>query len=208
MSKIKLNLSRLPITEKIAKARQIVSAMTNNPDFPSPQPPLAQATTAIDELDTAYADAQAARQDAKTKTSIQNQKEETVDRTMSRLASYIESASDGDEIKIRGAGLDTRTPAASSSDELAAPNALAATAGDHDGEIDLHWDKVGRARSYIIEMSADPPTNTSWQHKTVSLKSQVTIEGLTSGTKYWFRVAGVSTNGQSGWSDPATKIAP
>ncbi|HEX8162016.1 MAG TPA: fibronectin type III domain-containing protein [Pyrinomonadaceae bacterium] len=40
------------------------------------------------------------------------------------------------------------------------------------------------------------------------VKSQATIEGLTSGKKYWFRVAAVGPNGQSGWSNPATKLAP
>ena len=208
MPKVKLNIKDLSIPEKVAKAQQIVTAMTNNADFPSPQPPLAQVTTSVSELETAYTEAQAARQEAKAKTSAQNQKEDDFDRMMSRLTSYVESASDGDEVKIRGAGFDTRTPTISTPDVLNAPAALAATAGDHDGEIDLHWDKVGKARSYVVEMSADPPTNSSWQHKAVSLKSQATVEGLTSGTKYWFRVAAVSTTGQSGWSDPATKIAP
>lgn len=208
MSRIKLNFKDLSIPEKIARARQIVTALTSNADFPSPQPTLAQVGTAVDELETAYNETLAARQEAKAKTSAQNQKEDAFDRIMSRLASYVESASDGDEVKIRGVGLDTRTVSTSSSDTVTAPASLTATAGDHDGEIDLHWDKVNRARSYVIEMSADPPTNTSWQHKAVSLKSQATIEGLTSGTKYWFRVAAVSTNGQSGWSDPAAKIAP
>ena len=32
--------------------------------------------------------------------------------------------------------------------------------------------------------------------------------GLTSGTRYWFRVAAAGASGQGGWSDPATKIAP
>jgi len=41
-----------------------------------------------------------------------------------------------------------------------------------------------------------------------STKSTTTIDGLTSGTRYWFRVAAVAALGQSGWSDPATKIAP
>ncbi|MGA9997546.1 MAG: fibronectin type III domain-containing protein [Pyrinomonadaceae bacterium] len=208
MPKVKLNFRNLSIPEKVAKAQQIVTAMTSNADFASPQPPLAQVTTTITELETAYTDAQAARQETKARTSAQNQKEDDFDRIMSRLTSYVESASDGDEVKIRGAGFDTRTPTISTPDVLNPPAALAATAGDHDGEIDLHWDKVGKARSYVVEMSADPPTNSSWQHKAVSLKSQATVEGLTSGTKYWFRVAAVSTTGQSGWSDPATKIAP
>jgi len=45
-------------------------------------------------------------------------------------------------------------------------------------------------------------------HGGVSTKSNFTAEGLNSGARYWFRVAAVNNNGQSGWSDPATKIAP
>jgi hypothetical protein len=208
MVKIKLNLRDLPIPEKITRARQIVASLQDNRDFPSTQPTLAQVTTAIDEFDTAYAESQAARQDARAKTSAQNQKEEALDRIMSRLASFIESASGGDETKIKNAGMDTKSTRSSTSAGLAAPAALAASAGDHEGEIDLHWDKVDKARSYVIEKSADPPTAISWQHCAVSLKSRAIVEGLTSGTKYWFRVAAVGTNGQSGWSDPATKLAP
>ena len=207
MPKIKLNLRVLSIPEKVARARQIVTALTGNVDFTSTQPPLAQVTTAIDGLESAYTDAQAARQEAKAKTSVQNQREEDFHSIVSRLASFIESVSGGDEAKIKGAGMDVRA-ASSSADDLRAPASLAPTAGDHEGEVDLQWDTVRGAKSYVVEVSADPPTNSSWQHNTVSTKSRATIEGLTSGTKYWFRVAAVGSNGQSGWSDPATKIAP
>lgn len=84
---------------------------------------------------------------------------------------------------------------------------VSATEGDHEREIDLSWDTVKGAKSYI-ERSPDPPTATSWMHETVSLKSTATVGGLVSGTRYWFRVAAVMSSGQSGWSDPATKIAP
>src|SRR2546429_2914137 len=151
--------------------------MTGTAVFASPQPPLAEVTTTIDDLETAYSDTLAARQEAKEKTSAQNQKEEEFDRVISRLASYVESASGGNETKIKSVGLDVRAPA-TSAQGLDLPASLAATAGDHEGEIDLQWDKVARARSYVIEMSADPPTNSSWQHKTVSTKSRATIEGL------------------------------
>jgi hypothetical protein len=207
MAKIKLNFRTLSIPEKISGARQIVTALTGNADFASPQPPLAEVTTTIDNLETAYSDVLAARQEAKEKTSAQNQKEEDFDRALSRLASYVESASGGDETKIKSVGMDVRATA-TSAQGLDLPASLAATAGDHEGEIDLQWDKVPRAKSYVLQSSTDPPTSTSWQHQAVSTKSRITIEGLTSGTKYWFRVAAVGANGQSGWSDPATKIAP
>jgi hypothetical protein len=65
MSRIKLNFKRLPLTEKIARARQIVTALTGNADFPTPMPPLIALTTASDEADAAFNEAQQARQTAK-----------------------------------------------------------------------------------------------------------------------------------------------
>lgn len=103
--------------------------------------------------------------------------------------------------------METRA-ARSASGDLPAPSNLSASAGDHEGEIDLHWDKVARARSYVVEQSPDPPADTTWSNSAVVVKSQATIEGLTSGKKYWFRVAAVGASGQSGWSNPAAKIAP
>ncbi|HEY0323744.1 MAG TPA: hypothetical protein VGC66_22520 [Pyrinomonadaceae bacterium] len=68
MAKVKLNLRELSVPEKIARAQQIVTALTGNTNFPTPQPALALVTNSINELDTAYAEAQAARQEAKART--------------------------------------------------------------------------------------------------------------------------------------------
>ena len=208
MSRIKLNFRQLSIPDKIAKARQIITALTGNPSFATPTPPLATVTTAIDDLESSHADAQTAKQVAKTKTSAQNEREDTADKLMSQLAAYVESVGGENEELIRSAGMDTRSVAGASTASPTLPSALEASAGDHEGEADLSWDSVSGARSYIIERSPDPPTATSWAHAGVSTKARATIGGLTPGTRYWFRVAAVSTGGQSGWSDPATCIAP
>ena len=47
MLRVRLNLKNLTVTEKIAKGRQIVTAMTNNASFPTPNPPLTEVTTAL-----------------------------------------------------------------------------------------------------------------------------------------------------------------
>ena len=128
---------------------------------------------------------------------------------MTQLAAYVESVAGDDETKIHSAGMDTKSSGKGpSTSQPTVPQALTATAGDHDGEIDLSWDTVPKAKSYIIEISPDPPTDKSWGHAGVSTKSSFTATGLTPGTRYWFRVAAVGTGGQSGWSDPAMKIAP
>lgn len=207
MAKVKLNLKSLSTTEKIAKARQIVTAMTGNPDFTTPHPTLAQVTAVADDLDTAFSDAQAARQTAQTKTSVMHDKEDSLEAVLRQLAAYVESVAGDDESKILSAGISVRS-ATTSTPPSGPPASLSATEGEHEGEIDLNWDRVRGAKSYVIERSGDPPTATSWAHEAVALKSSATVNGLTSGTRYWFRVAAVMSGGQSGWSDPATKIAP
>lgn len=207
--KIKLNFRQLSIPEKTARAKQIIAALESNAtEFKNPSPPLASVTAATNELETAATETQEARQLAKTKTSAQNQKEDTLDKLMSQLSGYVESVAGDNEELVRRAGMDTRAPAGSSSALPVAPPALSATRGDHEGEIDCSWDTVSGARSYVIEISPDPPAATSWKHAAVSTKSRGTISSLTPGTRYWFRVAAVGTAGQSGWSDPAMCIAP
>jgi hypothetical protein len=212
MSRIKLNLRSLTIPEKIARSQQIVAALTDNPNFNAPHPPLAQVTAAIDELETASNAAQAARQEAKARTAAQNAKEDALDKIMTQLVAHVESIAGDDPQLIMSAGLGVRTTAASpSASHLTtppAPPSLTATFGDHEGEIDLSWDTVRGARSYVVERSPDPPTESSWTHAAVSTRSQTTIEHLTSGTRYWFRIAAITATGQSGWSNPAMKIAP
>lgn len=207
MPKVKLNLHGLSAAEKAAKARQIVIALTGNASFTAPHPTLAQLTAGADELEAAYSDAQAARQAAQTKTSILRDKEEAIEKLLRQIAAYIESVGGDNESTILSAGLDVRSTS-SATITPTPPTSVVATDGDEEGEIDLSWDKVKGAKSYIVERSADPPTAASWGHATVVLKSTATINGLTAGTRYWFRVAVILSAGQSGWSDPATKIAP
>jgi len=207
MALIKLNFARLSVPEKIALARRIVTAMTGNTHFTSPQPSLSGITLATDMLEGAESDAQIARQEAKTKTTIRNNKEDDLGRLMTQAVGYVTAIAGGNEAVIQSAGMDVRaTPGTSVTPGQ--PGALSATAGDHDGTMDLSWDPVVEAASYLIEMSPDPATATSWKHQGVSTKSTFAVTGLQSGSRVWFRVAAVNANGQSPWSDPATKIVP
>jgi hypothetical protein len=208
MAKVKLNLRGLSTLEVIALGRQIVKALTGNKDFPNPQPPLATLTTGLDELDTAQADLQKARQDTATKLSIKDEKQASIVALLRQSAAFVESVVGDNEKLILSAGMGVRSPA-SPTQPASAPGNLTATESDHEAELDLHWDAGRRGvTGYEVQRSPDPPTPTSWVHETISTKSSVTIKGLTSGTRYWFRVRAVTSGGQSGWSDPATKIAP
>ena len=72
MAQIKLNFSRLSIPEKLQRARQIALALTGNPNFPAPQPTPLSIQNACTTLEASALEAQAARQEAKNKTTVQN----------------------------------------------------------------------------------------------------------------------------------------
>jgi hypothetical protein len=205
MGKVKLDFSPLPLAEKPLRAQQIVASLTGSPTFTTPNPPLAQITAAAAALQAIIIEAQSLRQAARAKVVEQNEQEAALNKMMSQLAAYIDNVAAGDEKLILKSGFSVRAVAVETGG-LAPPSGLSATEGDHEGEIDLHWNRVNHARSYVIERSADPPTDTSWTHaKSVSISS-ATIGGLTRGAKYWFRVAAITSDSQSGWSDPSTRI--
>ena len=208
MVRIKLDFRNLSVPDKVIRAQQSVASLTGNPNFPTPNPPLATVTAAIDTLQTSIVDAHKARDASLVKTAAQHDNEAKLDQLMRQLAGYIESVSDGDEVKIRSAGVSIRSAATPSTDTVSTPANISLTEGDHEAELDMSWNSVKRARSYVIQHSADPPTDTSWTQIQVVTASSTTISGLTRGAKHWFRVAAVGSSGQSGWSDPAMKIAP
>ena len=207
MSKVKLSLKNMIVTEKVQFARQIVTSMTGNASFANPEPPLAGVSDAANNLEAAFNAANLARQNAIEKTSLMDDADTALDNILTKLGNYVDSTSDGDEAKILSAGISVKgkpVPIGA----LPQPTALAATAGDMDGEIDLAWDKVYGSKSYVVKYSADPITPTGWKSGGVSTKSNKSILSLQSGVKYWFRVAAVGAAGQGPWSDPATKYAP
>ena len=55
MARIRLNLKKMKVTEKIAKGRQIVTAVTNNANFPNPNPPLTDMTVGLEDLEKTFA---------------------------------------------------------------------------------------------------------------------------------------------------------
>lgn len=207
MARIRLNLRNLTVTEKIAKGRHIVTTMTNNARFPNPTPPLTEVTTALDELAQAFASVQSAKSEVATRVTTQDNATAKVDQALTQLAGYVESVAGKDDTLITSAGMETK--ASRSTPTLpAVPQALSAAAGEHEGEIDLFWKPVAKARSYTIEASLDPATAASWTHVGIATSGSKSIGNLTSGKRYWFRVAALSAGGQSGWSEHATKVVP
>lgn len=208
MAKVKLGLKFLSVVLKIQFIRNIVTAMTGNPAFPSPNPPLASLTTIANELEASYNTAEVIRQISQEKTTLLDNKENEADNLLTRLGLYVENESGGDAAKIQSAGMDTKAPATPLG-PLTAPANFSVFTGDNPGELDCDWDSVRGAMSYKVEKNTtDPLDEAGWSEAATPTKSKVTLSGLPSGTREWLRVFAIGAAGKSGPSGIETKIVP
>ena len=59
----------------------------------------------------------------------------------------------------------------------------------------MRWQGVHGASSYVVERAEDAPLLT-WATGLVTTKCRGEVNTMTSGTKYWFRVAAIGAAGQ------------
>jgi hypothetical protein len=207
MALVKVGTSKMPVTDKIQFARQIVTQMTGNTNFTTPAPTLASITAAANGLETAYNNAQAAQAQAKSLTSTQDDASAALDLLLTQEGNYVENASGGDQAKIESSGFSVRNIPAGPIGDLPAPADVDVTPNDNAGTVNMSWEKVRGAYTYIVEKAADAPSLT-WAPALTATKTKVVVNTMTSGAKYWFRVSAVGAAGQGPWSDPISKYAP
>ena len=208
MAKVKLGLQKLPPAEIVALANTIVTAMTGNATFATPNPSLPALTTAKTTLATKIAAYNSAVAAAATALSDRNAALAVVNGQLTQLAAYVENISAGDAVKIESSGMAVRaTPAPLG--PMPQVLSVVATASDFEGALNVTWDAVRGAGSFEVHTSADPVTPTSWTFKDMSVKSATTLNSFTSGAKMWVRVRAVGADNNKGpWSDPAVKTVP
>lgn len=207
-NKIKLNLQSYTVPDKIQFMRQVVTEMTGNANFTTPSPALTVISTKATALESAFNAQQTAQQAAKTATTNLGTAEDAANAAMNSLANYVEETTLGDTAKIESAGMSTRAPKTPTT-SLPAPGNLSSTAGDEEGELDLVWDPVPKAKGYEVHTSPDPVTSTSWAFAETSSASRTSLTGLPSGSKIWVRVRALGPKKiKSPWSDPAVKRVP
>ena len=202
-----LNLPGLSDAELVKMVKDHEKGVADNPEvFITPDPPPAALATARGDLEESMATQTAAAATAAETTRVKNEKRTIVENMMRTRDGYVTKLGRTNPSAPGLSNLPLRNPSLPVG-LVAAPLALGATLGDLDHTMDLGWDKVHGARSYVIQFCADPMNDAHWLHAGVSTKSSFTVTGLTAGTKYWFRVAAVGASGQGPWSDVTSKMA-
>jgi hypothetical protein len=207
MAKVKLGLDRMSPQEVTDLATRIVTMMTGNANFTTPNPTLASITTQKTTTSTSITAQETAKATAEAATITRDTNLAALKAALSQLAAYVENASGGDAAKIESAGMSVRADSTVPVGPMGQVLDLVLSAGDFEGTLDAMWQPVRGAKSYEIQVSPDPPS--TWTQKMASGKSSATVPGLASATKLWVRVRAVGASNQAGpWSDPATKVVP
>ena len=191
---------QLAIPEKIARGRNVIAEMTGNPAFPNPDVSLDALKEATDLLETRYLNA---RNGGKESTVLMHQAEDAWDDDMRILGRYVERIAGDDSAIVLSAGFNlTKQPVPAQRAEFSVET------GKNSGSVILRRQAVPGAKSYIwqICINALPETEDGWKIAEVTGKASVELNNLIPVTKYWFRVASVSSQGTSAYNDPIMHV--
>lgn len=207
MAKVKAGVKDMPISTKLQLARQRAADLTGNPHFPDAAPTIAALTAAATALESAFNEAQTARQIAQSKTARQAELSAALDKVSHQAGRYVESTAAGDEAMIESAGFSVRAgnrPLGG----LPKPESFEVEAGPAAGTMSLRWKRIHGAMSYLVDRAVDSAELLGWDRVATPTRAKVVVNSMVSGTRYWLRVAPVGAAGQGPWSDAVMKIAP
>lgn len=204
---VKLGLKFLNVLALIAFARLIVTKMTGNANFTTPDPALADITAAADKLEGSKQAVDAAKSTLAQRVATQDTDESALQELLTNEGKYVDIKASGDKAKIESAGMpvaDEATPVG----EMPQVSDLSLTHGDSPGEVDAQWHPVKKRKNYTVQVTTDPIGATAWVTRGNPTKSSMTVDAFTSGQKVWVRVCANGTEGSGPFSDPAVIVVP
>lgn len=184
------------------KAKHIIENLTDNPNFPTTSPSLADFTA----LSTSYNVAlNKAKTGEKSQIANKNAIRRSLLNTMQELAVNIESQAFNDRSRLISSGFDVNSNSGSTS-QLSAPKDFKVLDGANKGEIKLTSSGATNALSYVHEYTEDELTeNAVWKSETSSSRTHI-FRNLNSGQRIYARSKAVGTKGQEVTSNTLSRI--
>ena len=192
--------NRYTDAELTVKTGHIIANMTDNANFPTPSPTLAEVAEANAQYKVSL---DKVKDGSKADTVTKNNLRAELVVMLQQLADYVQKASNGDEAIILTSGYDvTKKP--STVGPLAKPSNFKVAMGQNRGSVVLSCEVVDHAQFYEFEHTEGFPNGNSVWVKTTSTKHKILLEELVSGKEYTFRVAGAGSDPSRVWSNPIT----
>jgi hypothetical protein len=188
------------VSDLLKVAQAIVTAMTGNPHFPAPIPPLSTVTGLITKLDQAE---QATATRTKGTVPVRNAARLALAQALGALRAYVQTVAD--------AALPEDAASIVASAGMTAKKAptrnkvpFAAKAGALSGSVKLAVKSAGRRAGYEWQYSTDG--GKTWVEAAPSLQAKTTISGLPVGSTLAFRFRAVVKSGPEDWSQPINVV--
>jgi hypothetical protein len=206
--KVKMDLSGKTNSVLVPYIANHITQMTGNPNFLTPLP------AAVDFLAmfTSYSDAVAAAIAAETAwkdaNALRDQLRHEMVVMMTGRAGYIQEASNGNRQVIVSSGLGVKNPPTPAG-VLPPPLGLRVDLNGTVGKMILNWGAVSGNGGYLLQQAiVVNGVVGSWELIEVGPKPTITLNGMTVGVEYAFRVAAIGgIGGKSDWSTVVMRTA-
>jgi hypothetical protein len=188
-----------PVPAFINFSKAVIQKTTNNPNFPTPEPPLATLQASTNDLETSEAAALARTKGAAT---TRNQKRVALVTLYEQFKGYVQKQADANPetaaALIESAGLSVKKAT------LPKKRVFAVTPGAVSGAVKLVAASAARRASYEWQYSSDG--GKTWVAAPATLQAKTTVIGLQPGATISFRYRPVTKTGEGDWSQPIAVV--
>ena len=202
MEKVKAGLRGIVPTEKVSLGHAVLVKMNMNPHFPNPTPSLPELQADCDELSQACVDALDGGRAACGRKRIATTK---LDRTLSALASYVNSKAQGDIMKLISSGFPlAKQP--SPINELQQPNIKVFKHTQWENKVNMMWNSTPGALVYLVERCIDIQEG-AWSIVVITSKLNSHVDRSSNGRIFSYRVCAIGSSGQGPYSHVKQPVA-
>ena len=192
-----INYSQFSVAELIALTWFILSKMTGNSNFTTPDPTLVEVKETVEKLETKNT---AAMDGGRTAHAEMIEAKEKLLETLRSLGLYVEKTSKRNLAIMLSSGF----PISSVPNPRNLPDFWAAY-GPNSGEILFGCKSFPKAKAYVWQMfvGVNPPTvENQWVWASVTTQVRSKLAQLERGKVVWLRHCAVTKNGMQAWSEP------
>lgn len=205
--KVKLGTAKLPDMDFIRLLSAENDAMTANPNYTSPIPPVVDMAAIITQLQSEVTLVTNLKRQWMEATSVKDATRALAETMFANRAGYVQQVSNGNSALILNAGFELRK-APTRTGVLSPPDGLRVDLNGTAGHMIVSWLAVEKAKTYLLQYAVQNDQEPVWIAVNAVGKRLVTLEDMTVGVTYLFRLAAAAGTGtQSAWSPVVSRTA-
>ena len=204
-AKVLISFSRMKDDELVVAANTIIGAMTNNVNYPQPEPALVDVQTLLDDFTAKLAVSR--KRGSPEDTALKNESKIPLVDILRKLGYYVNREADGHLSMLLSSGFPTNGPSGPSLVPLMVEG-VQLRDGRQSGQVRLDFAKQRNVLIYEYRYREAGNADSPWEDRLSTSSSRGNIIApLTVGHHYEVQVRAVNTQGCGDWSQTASILA-